>query len=111
MPPQVGVRSFSISLLLASYPRESSPGCTLAGGRNRFSNLRWVRVTLVPGRARRALRLDVSVRSQDLGCEQCFVSLWVVSGGMGLGFGPGGPEGPEGPFQPLGLDVSVLCQD
>ena len=29
----------------------------------------------------------------------------------GLGFGPGGPEGPEGPFQPLGLDVSVLCQD
>ena len=29
----------------------------------------------------------------------------------GLGFGPGGPEGPEGPFQPLGLDVSVLCQN
>ena len=29
----------------------------------------------------------------------------------GLGFGLGGPEGPEGPFQPLGLDVSVLCQD
>ena len=31
--------------------------------------------------------------------------------GFGLGFGPRGPEGPEGPFQPLGLDVSVLCQD
>ena len=29
----------------------------------------------------------------------------------GLGFGPGGPEGPEGPFQPLGLDISVICQD
>ena len=32
--------------------------------------------------------------------------LWIE-----LAFGPGGPEGPEGPFQPLGLDVSVLCQD
>ena len=43
--------------------------------------------------------------------------LWVVFGGqdgrshVGLVFGPGGPEGPEGLFQPLGLDVSVLCQD
>ena len=39
---------------------------------------------------------------------------WMVQE-IGLGFGPGGPEaqgeGPEGPFQPLGLDVSVLCQD
>ena len=34
---------------------------------------------------------------------------WVLD--TGLGFQPGGPEGPEGPFQPLGLDVSVLCQD
>ena len=38
-------------------------------------------------------------------------SLWWQEGGLGLVFGPGGPEGPEGPFQPLGLDVSVLCQD
>ena len=40
-----------------------------------------------------------------------FGEVVVVFGGMGLGFGPGGPEGPEGPFQPLGLDVSVICQD
>ena len=38
-------------------------------------------------------------------------SLWLQERGLGLVFGPGGPEGPEGPFQPLGLDVSVLCQD
>ena len=38
-------------------------------------------------------------------------SLWWQEHGLGLVFGPGGPEGPEGPFQPLGLDVSVLCQD
>ena len=38
-------------------------------------------------------------------------SLWLQARGLGLVFGPGGPEGPEGPFQPLGLDVSVLCQD
>ena len=38
-------------------------------------------------------------------------SLWWQERGLGLAFGPGGPEGPEGPFQPLGLDVSVLCQD
>ena len=37
--------------------------------------------------------------------------LWWPVPDRGLGFGPGGPEGPEGPFQPLGLDVSVLCQD
>ena len=35
----------------------------------------------------------------------------VATVAIGLVFGPGGPEGPEGPFQPLGLDVSVLCQD
>ena len=34
-----------------------------------------------------------------------FGEVVVVFGGMGLGFGP------EGPFQPLGLDVIVLCQD
>ena len=38
-------------------------------------------------------------------------SLWLQARGFGLVFGPGGPEGPEGPFQPLGLDVSALCQD
>ena len=41
-------------------------------------------------------------------------SLWWQERGLGLAFGPGGPEGPEGPegpFQPLGLDVIVLCQD
>ena len=38
-------------------------------------------------------------------------SVWRLVLEIGLGFGPGGPEGPEGPFQPLGLDVSVLCQD
>ena len=38
-------------------------------------------------------------------------SVWWPVLDIGLGFGPGGPEGPEGPFQPLGLDVSVLCQD
>ena len=38
-------------------------------------------------------------------------SLWWQVLDIGLGFGPGGPEGPEGPFEPLGLDVSVLCQD
>ena len=35
-------------------------------------------------------------------------SLWWPVRDMGLEFGP---EGPEGPFQPLGLDISVLCQD
>ena len=38
-------------------------------------------------------------------------SLWWQERGLGLVFGPGGPEGPEVPFHPLGLDVSVLCQD
>ena len=38
-------------------------------------------------------------------------SFWWQVRDTGLGFGPGGPEGPEGPFQPLGLDVSVPCQD
>ena len=52
------------------------------------------------------------VRIQVVGVfHEVMGSLWWQERGLGLVFGPGGPEGPEGPFQPLGLDVSVLCQD